>query len=135
MGKLPPNDQRAPYLQVADALLQAVAAGQYAPGEQLPALAAIAAEFDVAVGTVRRALRLLAEQGITTTRQGTGSFIREDLDLAVLSAPTQVGRGVEAQLAVIAAKLDEFGERLTKLDDRMADVVRTLHDVSTRRVS
>jgi DNA-binding FadR family transcriptional regulator len=135
MGKLPQNDPRAPYLQVVDALTKAVIAGEYEPGAQLPSLAALAEEFDVAVGTARRALRVLADQGITTTRQGTGSFIRDDLDLNGLVVPPQFGPGVDAQLAAISLKLDQFDGRLGKLEEQLTSIVQLLQGKPANKAS
>ncbi|ACB25833.1 GntR family phosphonate transport system transcriptional regulator [Methylobacterium sp. PvP062] len=63
--------------QIADALTAEIAAGRYAPGQQLPAEAALAARFAVNRHTVRRALAALAEGGLVRASQGRGTFVEE----------------------------------------------------------
>ncbi|MDP4004534.1 phosphonate metabolism transcriptional regulator PhnF [Methylobacterium sp. NEAU K] len=63
--------------QIADALTADVVAGRYAPGQQLPTEAALAARFAVNRHTVRRALAALAEGGLVRASQGRGTFVEE----------------------------------------------------------
>jgi DNA-binding transcriptional regulator YhcF (GntR family) len=51
------------YLQVADGLRVAIAAGIYAEGEPVPSLRALAAQIRVNYHTVGKAYRLLEEGG------------------------------------------------------------------------
>ena len=63
--------------QIADALTADIAAGRYAPGQQMPTEAALAARFAVNRHTVRRALAALAEGGLVRASQGRGTFVEE----------------------------------------------------------
>ena len=63
--------------QIADALTADIAAGRYAPGQQMPTEAALAARFAVNRHTVRRALAALAESGLVRASQGRGTFGEE----------------------------------------------------------
>jgi GntR family phosphonate transport system transcriptional regulator len=63
--------------QIADALTADIAAGHYAPGQQMPTEAALAARFAVNRHTVRRALAALAEGGLVRASQGRGTFVEE----------------------------------------------------------
>ncbi|SFL11312.1 phosphonate metabolism transcriptional regulator PhnF [Methylobacterium pseudosasicola] len=63
--------------QIADALTADIAAGRYAPGQQMPTEAALAARFAVNRHTVRRALAALAESGLVRASQGRGTFVEE----------------------------------------------------------
>ncbi|WP_267358257.1 MULTISPECIES: phosphonate metabolism transcriptional regulator PhnF [unclassified Methylobacterium] len=63
--------------QIADTLTADIAAGRYAPGQQLPTEAALAARFAVNRHTVRRALAALAEGGLVRASQGRGTFVEE----------------------------------------------------------
>jgi GntR family transcriptional regulator len=67
------------YGALAAALRERVMAGLWAPGSALPAETALAAEHRVALGTLRRALDLLAEQGLIERRHGRGTFVRGSL--------------------------------------------------------
>ena len=63
--------------QIADSLTADIAAGRYAPGQQMPTEAALAARFAVNRHTVRRALAALAESGLVRASQGRGTFGEE----------------------------------------------------------
>lgn len=90
MDKLDPADSRAPYLQVAARLREALRAETYRQGDKLPPHQAIAEEFGVSVGTVKRAYTLLQDEQLIVTRQGQGTFVRAS-GAAVPAAETALG--------------------------------------------
>jgi DNA-binding transcriptional MocR family regulator len=55
----------------------AITAGQYRPGERLPTHRALAREFNVAIGTVTRAVDTLSRQGVVRGEVGRGTFVTE----------------------------------------------------------
>lgn len=65
---------KPPYRVVSDALRERIEAGEWLPGEQLPTLAQLAEVYGVAVSTVRRAVRILSEEGLVTVTPGWGMF-------------------------------------------------------------
>lgn len=67
------------YGALAAAIRQRVIAGEWPPGTALPAETSLAAEHGVALGTLRRALELLADQGLIERRHGRGTFVRGGL--------------------------------------------------------
>lgn len=73
----PPGQSR--YGALADVLRQRIVSGQWAPGSALPAEQALAAQHGVALGTMRRALEVLAEQGLLQRVHGRGTFVRQAL--------------------------------------------------------
>ena len=62
------------YLQVADGLRVAIAAGIYPEGAPVPSLRALSAEIRVNYHTVGKAYRLLEEEGVIARRRG-GPFL------------------------------------------------------------
>lgn len=58
-------------------LTKQIAGGEYAPGDQLPTEAALAARFGVNRHTVRRALAQMAETGLVHARRGAGVFVAQ----------------------------------------------------------
>ena len=74
---LDPNDPRPPYVQVASVLRAAILTRKYTPGEQLPSGPDLAATYGVARATVQSALRILREEGLIVSRQGSGVYVRE----------------------------------------------------------
>ena len=67
------------YASLAQALRARVVAGEWPPGSALPAESQLASEHSVALGTMRRALELLVEQGFIERIHGKGTFVRQGL--------------------------------------------------------
>jgi len=66
------------YLQIADGIREAVAAGIYRPGESLPSLRALALDAQVNPNTVQRAYDELAREGLIYSRRGMGLFVANE---------------------------------------------------------
>jgi GntR family transcriptional repressor for pyruvate dehydrogenase complex len=62
---------------VFDRIQRAIKSGAYAVDARLPTEHALAAEFQVSRPVVRDALQRLRDQGLIYSRQGAGSFVRE----------------------------------------------------------
>ncbi|MFV1968708.1 MAG: GntR family transcriptional regulator [Pirellulaceae bacterium] len=81
------------YLQIADAIREAVAAGIFQPGETLPSLRAMALEVQVNPNTVQRAYDELAREGVIYSQRGKGLFVAEQAASSAQSLAQQsVGR-------------------------------------------
>jgi len=63
------------YDQLATELRRRIRDGQWAEGERLPILDALASHFGVGRVTVRQALALLEQEGLIWRRQGKGTFV------------------------------------------------------------
>ncbi|MBI3832540.1 MAG: GntR family transcriptional regulator [Planctomycetes bacterium] len=63
------------YARLSEAMLAAVASGHWRPGERLPNEAALARLLPFSLGTVQRALRQLAEDGVIVRRQKRGTYV------------------------------------------------------------
>src|SRR5829696_2232849 len=74
---LDPDDPRPPYMQIANALRAAILTKQLAPGEQLPSGNELSKRYGVARMTVQQAMRVLRDEGLIVSRQGSGVFVRE----------------------------------------------------------
>ena len=64
------------YLQIAELLTRQIKAGYWQSGERLPTEAELADSLSVAVGTLRKSLALLSEQGVLERIQGSGTYVR-----------------------------------------------------------
>lgn len=62
--------------QISETLRARIRSGELPVGSRLPTESTLMAQFGVARGTVRRALRTLSEQGIVQTLQGKGTYVR-----------------------------------------------------------
>ncbi|MGE7991444.1 GntR family transcriptional regulator [Pseudomonas sp. NPDC089554] len=70
-------DARLPrYQQLRDHLAEQIANNRWRPGDAIPPEAALASEFDLSVGTVRKAVDALVAEGVLERQQGRGTFIR-----------------------------------------------------------
>lgn len=63
------------YVKVAAALRDAISTGEVKVGEKLPPNTQLAADFGVAVMTVRRAIDALQSEGLLRTSHGVGVFV------------------------------------------------------------
>lgn len=69
-------DSRLPrYLQIRDELMRRICARAWALDEALPAEDKLANEFAVSIGTMRKALEVLASDGIVERVHGRGTFV------------------------------------------------------------
>ena len=75
--KIDPRSHVPIYLQIADEIRAAVAAGIYRPGEALPSLRAAAVEIQVNPNTVQRAYDELEREGLIYSQRGRGLFVCE----------------------------------------------------------
>ncbi|MFE5163990.1 GntR family transcriptional regulator [Streptomyces sp. NPDC056697] len=70
------NGRQPKYQRIADALRDAIQAGEYGPGDRLPGENDLMATYEVARMTARQALGVLQSEGITESRKGIGVFVR-----------------------------------------------------------
>lgn len=64
------------HIEIAEALIRRIGAGLMADGVRLAPERAMADEWGVAVGTLRKALAILETQGLLVRRQGSGNYVR-----------------------------------------------------------
>lgn len=99
MRTLDPDDGRSTYLQVADAIRDAITAGEWQRGQRLPARIALTKHFAVSPMTVQNALRELRDEGLVVSRQGSGVFVHTD-------APARPD--VHAELAELRGRVERL---------------------------
>jgi len=77
------------YSQVVGQISRAIAQGLISPGEKLPAVRNLAAELVINPNTVARAYTILEQQGLVTTKTGSGTYASDprlrDKDVSQLS--------------------------------------------------
>lgn len=66
------------YRQIADALREKISAGELKPGDALPTESILQEAFNVSRVTVRQALKLLTEEQIVESIQGSGTYVKEE---------------------------------------------------------
>jgi GntR family transcriptional regulator len=71
-----PGTTEFPHRQIADIIRTRIQRGDWAPGERLPSIPAIAQMFGVAKQTVQRTVDQLRIEGLLITRPGSGTYVR-----------------------------------------------------------
>jgi DNA-binding GntR family transcriptional regulator len=66
-----------PYRAISAALRERILAGEWLPGEQIPSVRQLAEQYGVAIGTARRALTILRDEGLIVVTPSWGAFIPE----------------------------------------------------------
>ena len=76
MTQITPHSGSLPaYVQISEVIARRIHAGQLLGGERLPTERTMAAEFGVAVGTLRKALHMLQKQGLIQPKHGSGNYV------------------------------------------------------------
>jgi DNA-binding GntR family transcriptional regulator len=112
----PPIPARSAVDNVASAIREAILRGDFRPGEDLPEVP-LAHQFSASRGTVREALRDLAELGLADIFPNRGAFVsslsgRKALEIFGLRS---VLEGYAARLGVESGQLR--GENLTRIEE------------------
>jgi DNA-binding GntR family transcriptional regulator len=103
-------DESAPspaYVKVANAIRTAIADGELAPGEQLPAGPKLAEQFGVALMTVRRAIDTLRAEGRLRSVHGVGVFV-------------SAGSNDDNELDALRQAVEQLTGRVDRLEKRAA---------------
>jgi DNA-binding transcriptional regulator YhcF (GntR family) len=120
---LDPDDPRPAYVQVASSLRAGILTRQYAPGEKLPSGGALAEHYGVARMTIQQAIRILRDEGLITSRAGSGVFARAN-PAPPVGLHSQLERAFDAE----DVTLDFFGitgEALQEAIREPLDKIRT----------
>ncbi len=72
------SDPKPVYLQITDAVQDAIALGALQPGDRLPAIREAAIQTRVNRNTVSRAYLELEHHGLVRARQGSGFYVTDD---------------------------------------------------------
>lgn len=67
------------YQEIAESLRRRIASGELAPGDRLPPVRELADRWQCTPGTVGRAYRALADEGLVTARRGSGTHVAPNL--------------------------------------------------------
>jgi GntR family transcriptional regulator len=75
--QITPGSDEPIYLQIVEQVGEAIAKGQLAVGDKLPAVRKLASELVINPNTVARAYTILEQTGLVTTKTGSGTFIAD----------------------------------------------------------
>ncbi|OOC56855.1 MULTISPECIES: GntR family transcriptional regulator [Nocardiopsis] len=94
---------------VADHLREALARGEYGPGERLPGEEELAEQLDVSRATARLGMRILQDEGRIAIRAGRGAFVADHRPIVHLATPVTGGGDSERFKAGYQPHLRESG--------------------------
>lgn len=110
---------RPKYVEVADSLRGAIAAGTYPVGSELPSTARLTESFGVSTTVVRAAVRELQSEGLVIGQPGKAVYVRAE-------PAADRSTGLEEQLAALASFVRSEVARLDERVDTLADRVTKL---------
>src|SRR5689334_11957927 len=111
------TDARPMYLQIMEQIRARVAAGDWAPGKELPSIRALAAALSVSVITIKRAYLDLETEGVIVTRHGKGSFVADVNGLACELNEAKLEEHLVAAAEIgqlLGLEPDELAERMRR---------------------
>ncbi len=123
------------YLQVRDLLVQRVVTGEWGTGAPLPNETALAQELNISVGTIRKALDTMEEEGIVVRKQGRGTFVNDQTtsEMSIRLSSIANTAGVRLQGTTIARRVDhglasrEEADRLDLVENQPVVRVDRVH--------
>ncbi|MEG1578975.1 MAG: GntR family transcriptional regulator [Oscillospiraceae bacterium] len=69
------NEERPIFLQLAEQLEEAILAGTYAEGEQVPSITDYAVTYQINPATALKGINLLVDAGLLYKQRGVGMFV------------------------------------------------------------
>ncbi|MDX9677975.1 GntR family transcriptional regulator [Pseudomonas neuropathica] len=101
-------DERLPlYQRLREEMLAKIATGEWMPGAPIPTEAELTKHYGVAIGTVRKAVDTLVNEGLLLRSQGRGTYVRRpnfDASLARFFRQVNAAGGREIPTSRILAK-------------------------------
>jgi GntR family transcriptional regulator len=134
------------YLRIADELRREIRAGIHKPGDRMPAETTLVDRFRVSLPTIRQALGVLRAEGLVESRQGIGTFVKEDRRLQRRSRHRYGRARSDRQLLTSQFRHDIVFAGQEPAPDYVAEIMsiepstpvvvrrRVLHDKQTDRV-
>jgi GntR family transcriptional regulator, transcriptional repressor for pyruvate dehydrogenase complex len=107
---------------VAQKLRREISSGRYKPSEKLPTERELSERYGVSRSIIREALGRLKQDGLVTSRQGSGAFVAEGgsavfrLDVVDLVDTTEMSNIVELLIAFESAASGHAAQRRTRAE-------------------
>jgi GntR family transcriptional regulator len=107
------NDNLPIYLQLKERVIGMVLDGLLKPGDALPSVRQIAAEYQLNPITVSRAYQELADEALVEKRRGLGMYVTDGAREKLLSSERD--RFLREEWPIILEKIGRLGLDLTQL--------------------
>jgi GntR family transcriptional regulator len=119
--RLDDSSGRPTYLQLVYQVRQAIRLGRLRPEDQLPSVRDVVSKLAINPNTVLKAYRELEQEGLVTSRHGSGTFVRSDVRIARASAQS----GLRKTLARWLTSAREAGQDEEDIRALFEDLLRT----------
>ncbi len=119
--RLDGSSGRPTYLQLVYQVRQAIRLGRLRPEDQLPSVRDVVSKLAINPNTVLKAYRELEQEGLVTSRHGSGTFVRSDVRIARASAQS----GLRKTLARWLTSAREAGQDEEDIRALFEDLLRT----------
>ena len=109
-------DHKAPvsaYMQLMNHFSEAIARGEYKPGDKLPSESVMCREFGVSRTTVRQALQLLTQQDLIFSVHGRGSFVKMPDISSELTKITSFGQVLQQKRLSGYTQIHSYSSRIS----------------------
>jgi GntR family transcriptional regulator len=116
--QITPGSDEPIYLQIVEQVGEAIAKGQLAVGDKLPAVRKLASEIVINPNTVARAYTILEQSGLVTTKTGSGTFVAD---------PAMRGKDA-ADINMLADRMDGIISRGLNLGLESQDIIAMFKD-------
>ena len=123
------DDNMPIYIQIMQKVRDAIASGEWAPGQKIPSVRELAALFEVNPNTMQRAMLELEREGLLVSERTAGRFVTEDRKLIkglkkdVAIAAADAFRGAMLELGYTPEEMIEFfrarNEELTEEETKV----------------
>lgn len=114
------------YQQVRQILLKTIQSGTWKPGEKIPIEPVLAEQMGVSIGTLRRAVESLVNDGILLKREGAGTFVRTYRDLGYWNV-FQIYRNLDGERRGDFGRLVTF-EVIDHVEEKIAKALHLMPD-------
>ncbi|MFD7163115.1 GntR family transcriptional regulator [Streptomyces violascens] len=103
--------------EIAARFRDAIADGEYAPGQQLPGAKGLARELGVALQTMQNAYKELAADGLVAGRVGSGTYVLDPRKGDPSPQETATGlRDLQKHLNQLTSQLSDLRDRVERLE-------------------
>jgi GntR family transcriptional regulator len=107
-----PADTRPLYQQLAALLREQIQSGELPPGARVPTEGQLSTQYATSRNTVRQALDVLRNEGLITSQQGRGSFVRGEPPMRYYASLTgSRNRRLESRRDTFGQQVEAQGKR------------------------
>ncbi len=112
------NDSAPIYRQLKEKVVAMMLDGDLKPGDALPSVRQVAAEYQLNPITVSRAYQELADDALVEKRRGLGMFVTDGAREKLLASERE--RFINEEWPVIAARIERLGLSIEQLISKTA---------------